>query len=477
MTPGFRRTARTRLGSSGSIRGRLGRSANCQIGVSVHAVGVRGTVPLGWALYLPEEWCKDPGRRRKAKIPDEVVFKTKVELGAELVERACGWAVPRAPVLGDHDYGRRGRLRERLDQAGCEYVLAVGPEPLGVRARHRLRATRPSVVRARKRPRPDRPPEPLGELIARLGQRSAQTVSFRDGPDGEPVTSTFIFTRVHVAHGTRVARIRPVPATPADHRRRAAPARGMADRRMARGRRASRSATGSQTSPPTPSPNGSPGSPACAGRSSSTTSSSKASSAWTTTKAAPGWAGITTPRWSPPPTGSSPSSGSTLFTRGRPDTREGRAAPAAALQVLDRPLPNLPPPHQHRPIDTHPGPPRRVRPNKALLRKLLSCGSNDSLMLVVRTGSDVGFHECGCSPTRARARCACGLSPIRPAASTPATPAIATKEGSRRGGSQRRSVDGLEMRLFGEYRGLIALQAETRSAGDAVPRPSAGRRR
>ena len=32
---------------------------------------------------------------------------------------------------------------------------------------------------------------------------TAQTVSFRDGPDGEPVTSRFIFARVHAAHGWR----------------------------------------------------------------------------------------------------------------------------------------------------------------------------------------------------------------------------------------------------------------------------------
>ena len=44
-------------------------------------------MPLGWALYLPEEWCEDRERREKAKIPDEVGFKTKPELGVELVER------------------------------------------------------------------------------------------------------------------------------------------------------------------------------------------------------------------------------------------------------------------------------------------------------------------------------------------------------------------------------------------------------
>ena len=56
--------------------GTLGKIGNCQITVSVHAVGERGTLPLGWRLYLPEEWCDDLARRGKAKIPDEVVFAT-----------------------------------------------------------------------------------------------------------------------------------------------------------------------------------------------------------------------------------------------------------------------------------------------------------------------------------------------------------------------------------------------------------------
>ena len=72
-----------------------------------------------------------------------------------------------------------------------------------------------------------------------------------------------------------------------------------------------------------------------------------------------------------------------------------------------------------------------------------------SLPAVVRTGSEVGVDEGGCSPTRARARCACRSSRIRPAASTPAAPAIAAKEGSRRSRSQRRTVEGVEI-TFGE---------------------------
>jgi SRSO17 transposase len=202
---GFPKDGKDSPGVKRQYSGTLGKRGNCQIGVSVHAVGAKGTVPLGWALYLPEDWCSDPQRRRKAKIPDDVVFKTKSELGVELVERAVGWDVPRAPVLGDHAYGENTWLRDRLDQAGCEYVLSVGPttkvfERGTVFA---VPAKKPGAARGPRRPRPDRKPEPVGELIERLRADGAQSVTFRDGPDGEPVTSTFIFARVHAAHGWR----------------------------------------------------------------------------------------------------------------------------------------------------------------------------------------------------------------------------------------------------------------------------------
>ena len=83
-------------------------------------------MPLGWALYLPEEWCEDPERRRAAKIPAEVDFKTKPELGSSSCSAPAGWEVPTAPVLGDQAYGDNTELRERLHEAGVEYVLSVG---------------------------------------------------------------------------------------------------------------------------------------------------------------------------------------------------------------------------------------------------------------------------------------------------------------------------------------------------------------
>src|SRR5947207_4349159 len=90
---GFPKDGKDSPGVKRQYSGTLGKIGNCQIGVSVHAVGSKGTVPLGWALYLPEEWCKDAARRKKAKIPTDVVFKTKPELGVELIERAARWGL------------------------------------------------------------------------------------------------------------------------------------------------------------------------------------------------------------------------------------------------------------------------------------------------------------------------------------------------------------------------------------------------
>ena len=202
---GFPKDGKDSPGVKRQYSGTLGKTGNCQIGVSVHAVGARGTVPLGWALYLPGDWCTDEQRRRKAKVPDEVVFKTKPELGVELVCRASGWDVPKAPVLGDHAYGENTWLRDRLHHAGCEYVLSVGPKAK-VFAQGTSFEVPPKKAKASRGPvlpRPDRRPEPIGELISRRGADNTQTVTFRDGPEGEPVTSRFTFARVHAGHGWR----------------------------------------------------------------------------------------------------------------------------------------------------------------------------------------------------------------------------------------------------------------------------------
>jgi SRSO17 transposase len=198
---GFPKDGKRSPGVKRQYSGTLGKIGNCQIGVSVHAVGSRGTVPLGWALYLPEEWCEDRARRRGAKIPEDVAFKTKPELGVELVERAAGWNIGRVPVLGDQAYGDDSKLRDRLDQAGSEYVLSVGPAAVvfGPQTEFQMPEQTPGRGRPRRCPVPDRDPESITALVARLGSEESKIVTFRDGPDGAPIESRFVFVRVRAA--------------------------------------------------------------------------------------------------------------------------------------------------------------------------------------------------------------------------------------------------------------------------------------
>ncbi len=200
---GFPKDGKDSPGVKRQYSGTLGKIGNCQIGVSAHAVGAKGTVPLGWALYLPEEWCNDAERRKKAKVPEHVAFGTKPELGVELIERTGGWDIPDAPVLGDCAYGDKTELRARLDAAGREYVLGVSADTTVFAPETVFEVPEPRKAgsgRQKTRPRPDRKPEAIGALIARLSPDQFQAVTFRDGPDGEPMTSRFWFLRVRAGN-------------------------------------------------------------------------------------------------------------------------------------------------------------------------------------------------------------------------------------------------------------------------------------
>jgi SRSO17 transposase len=185
--------------------GTLGKIGNCQLTVSLHAVGERGTLPLGWRLYLPQEWCDELARRRKAKIPDLVCFETKPQLASGLCEQAAGWLIPQAPILADCAYGDDGRFRSRLHTLEREYVLAVsarlsvyGPETRFVVGERNGAVGRPCSLA-----RPDHKPESLRALAERLPRAAWKTLPCRTTPAGEDVTSSFAFVRVVATNPVR----------------------------------------------------------------------------------------------------------------------------------------------------------------------------------------------------------------------------------------------------------------------------------
>jgi SRSO17 transposase len=150
---GFLKKGEHSAGVARQYSGTAGRVENAQIGVFLAYASGKGHALIDRALYLPEEWCEDTGRRSEAAIPDEVVFATKPALACRMIGRALDAGLPCAWVLGDEVYGSDRRLRMELERREQPFVLAIrgnetlwavlGPR-LGQHAAARLAAALPA---------------------------------------------------------------------------------------------------------------------------------------------------------------------------------------------------------------------------------------------------------------------------------------------------------------------------------------------
>src|SRR3954470_5701055 len=122
---GFLKKGTKSAGVARQYTGTAGRIENCQVGVFLAYASRHGTAFLDRALYLPREWTDDPGRCKKAGIPETTSFATKPALARAMLERAFAAGVPAAWVTGDEVYGGDGGLRRWLEGERRPYVLAV----------------------------------------------------------------------------------------------------------------------------------------------------------------------------------------------------------------------------------------------------------------------------------------------------------------------------------------------------------------
>src|SRR3954466_9229017 len=105
--------------------GALGKTANCQVLVSVNAASDRASCPLQWRLFLPQSWDHDEQRRRRARIPEAVHHRAKWQLALDIIDELIEWGLPRRVVQADGGYGDITAFRTGLDQRQLEYVVQV----------------------------------------------------------------------------------------------------------------------------------------------------------------------------------------------------------------------------------------------------------------------------------------------------------------------------------------------------------------
>jgi SRSO17 transposase len=124
---GFLKQGTHSVGVQRQYTGSAGKIANCQIGVSLSVATPTEHLPIDFELYLPESWTSTPARRREARIPEEVTFKTKPEMALEMIQRAVDQGVPRGVLLADSAYGTSFEFREQIRALGLDYAVGVNP--------------------------------------------------------------------------------------------------------------------------------------------------------------------------------------------------------------------------------------------------------------------------------------------------------------------------------------------------------------
>jgi SRSO17 transposase len=182
---GFPKQGKHSVGVQRQYSGTLGKIGNCQIGVSLTIATKHEHVPIDFALYLPTSWTDDFARRERARVPADVVFKTKPDLALELVTRAVEDKIPGNILLVDAAYGASSEFRNTVRMFGFDLGVAVTAST--------------KVWPLDKMNRRRGAPLSAQDLGVELGQRAFRRITWREGTCGK-LSSRFAFRRVKVAH-------------------------------------------------------------------------------------------------------------------------------------------------------------------------------------------------------------------------------------------------------------------------------------
>lgn len=204
---GFPKKGIHSVGVARQYCGQLGKQDNCQVAVSLSIADAHASLPVTYRLYPPEKWSTDLERRKKAGVPDDVVFKTKPKIALDQIKWACDVGLPRGVVLMDAGYGIDTDLRSEISALGLRYAVGVGPGTTVWTSDKEPLPPKPYSGRGRPATRPIRDarnqPISIEALALALPKSSWQSITWREGTN-TPLTSRFARVRVRAAHDRKL---------------------------------------------------------------------------------------------------------------------------------------------------------------------------------------------------------------------------------------------------------------------------------
>lgn len=129
---GFVKKGQESVGVARQYCGTVGKVDNCQVGVFAAYVSEHGYSLVDKRLFIPEKWFGDEyrGRRRKCKMPEDAVFKTKPQLASEmLTDLHSEGLLSFNYVLGDSIYGESPEFIRTVESIpGLTYFVSVSKD-------------------------------------------------------------------------------------------------------------------------------------------------------------------------------------------------------------------------------------------------------------------------------------------------------------------------------------------------------------
>ena len=186
---------------------RSGKTANGQVGVYVGYASRKGYSLIEGRLFVPEKWFEEEQtkQREKCGVPEDLVFKTKPEIGLDLLKNALqrdnlsfSW------VAADALYGDSPAFRDGVAATGKYYFTAIKettliwctPPKVHVPpwSGHGRHPTRLRLSDTRKHP------IPVQQLVKKIPKQDWVQAVIKEGSKG-PIVCDFAFLRVTEARG------------------------------------------------------------------------------------------------------------------------------------------------------------------------------------------------------------------------------------------------------------------------------------
>jgi SRSO17 transposase len=174
------------VGVQRQYSGTLGKTANCQLGVSVNAITEHASCPLDWRLFVPERWDEEAMATRRAAchLPEQIHHRPKWQLVLDMLDELAGWELRPPVLLADSGDGEVGEFRGGLDARQLPYLVEVRPDTSAY-PEHVHPTAAPYAGKGRRpRPRYHDTPSSLKDLALAAGQQACVDLIWRRGSKG-----------------------------------------------------------------------------------------------------------------------------------------------------------------------------------------------------------------------------------------------------------------------------------------------------